>query len=223
MKIYKIYKITNRKNNKCYIGFTGRNNVKQRWSEHFKPSVLLRSESKFSRAIKKYGRNVFEFNVLLKTDNLQCALEKEVYYIKKFDSVKNGYNIIDVEQNWNEKHRTLISNHHADFSGENNPFYGKSHTKETRKLISNRPYMRGVKHHWHKKPTKTSFKCGFDHPNSISVIINGKTYGSISQASSHLGISRFLILRHHNPIFVNDDLPALVSSSSLTEPLRSKK
>ena len=35
-----------------------------------------------------------------------------------------------------EETRKKMSEHHADVSGENNPFYGKKHSEETRKKMS---------------------------------------------------------------------------------------
>lgn len=35
-----------------------------------------------------------------------------------------------------EEHRQNLSRNHADFSGEKNPFYDKTHTKETREILS---------------------------------------------------------------------------------------
>lgn len=48
-----------------------------------------------------------------------------------------------------------ISKNHADVSGENNPMWGKKHSKETRKKISKAiegKLRLGSEHHWYKKP-----------------------------------------------------------------------
>lgn len=55
-----IYKITNNINNKIYIGQSV--HIKRRWAEHCKPS----SDSLISKAIKKYGKDNFTFEIIEK-------------------------------------------------------------------------------------------------------------------------------------------------------------
>jgi group I intron endonuclease len=77
-----IYKITNIINNKSYIGYTSRDNVQERISEHFSPSVYnVRDKRPLYSAIKKYGVNSFRWEVLYEGDD---ALDKEPEYITKY-------------------------------------------------------------------------------------------------------------------------------------------
>ena len=63
-----------------------------------------------------------------------------------------------------DEHKKKISENHHDVSRVNNPFYGK--------------------------PTKTSFKEGKYHPRSQQVTIDGIEYGSLTQASKALVMTR---------------------------------
>ena len=82
-----IYKIENLINGKVYIGQSV--HIERRWTEHCLPSA----RSLIGKAIKKYGKENFSFQVLN-----ECSKEKlnelEEYYISKYNSVvPNGYNI----------------------------------------------------------------------------------------------------------------------------------
>ena len=82
-----IYKITNLINEKVYIGQSI--HIERRWQEHCKPS----SRSLIGKAIQKYGKEHFAFQVLE-----ECAEEQlddlEERYISEYGSiVPKGYNI----------------------------------------------------------------------------------------------------------------------------------
>jgi group I intron endonuclease len=72
----KIYCITNKINGKKYIGFTTRT-LDERMCEHFSPSSH-KSGYAIHRAIKKYGKENFEYSLLYEGDD---ALDKEDYFI----------------------------------------------------------------------------------------------------------------------------------------------
>lgn len=91
MSKYKIYKITNILNNKCYIGQTSES-LKKRFNRHM-GYQSQEHDTKFYRAVKKYGKECFIIDLIDDTAKNQEELdEKEVYWINYFDSVKNGYN-----------------------------------------------------------------------------------------------------------------------------------
>jgi len=85
-----IYIIKNSINNKVYIGQTTQS-VEVRFKQHIK---CLKSNSKqaVSRAIKKYGKDKFFYEVLEKC-TIEKLDEKEEYYIKKYSSFSKGYNL----------------------------------------------------------------------------------------------------------------------------------
>lgn len=88
-----IYRIWNIKNGKSYIGQTWKKDVSKRVEEHFRNYDKPYYDFYFYRAIKKYGVENFDWEILETGDFTPQQLnEKEIYWIDKFDSFKNGYN-----------------------------------------------------------------------------------------------------------------------------------
>lgn len=87
-----IYKITNKINNKCYIGQT-RQNVQDRWYQHRGHKSTNNAELRMviKRAIHKYGVENFNFEVIEECPE-ELLNEREIYWISYFDSYRNGYN-----------------------------------------------------------------------------------------------------------------------------------
>lgn len=84
-----IYKITNKINEKSYVGQSV--NIERRWRQHKQKN----SKSLIGLKIQEYGEENFIFEVLEETD-LQSLDKREKYYIEKFNTiVPNGYNITD--------------------------------------------------------------------------------------------------------------------------------
>ena len=90
-----IYKITNLQNNKVYIGQAV--DIKRRWCEHeshsFNPKHLSYNYA-IHCAIRKYGIKNFSFEVLEECEENQLN-EREIYWISKFNSKIDGYNMTD--------------------------------------------------------------------------------------------------------------------------------
>ena len=88
---YSVYMHRNKINNKVYIGIT-KLKVEQRWQN----GKGYSKQPKFYNAILKYGWNNFE-HIILEQNILteKEALKKESYYIKKYNSVQNGYNVLE--------------------------------------------------------------------------------------------------------------------------------
>lgn len=81
-----IYKITNKLNNKCYIGQSV--DIKRRLNEHKKH----KDNSLIDNEISKMGVENFIFEILETCDIIELN-RRESYYIKKYNSIENGYNI----------------------------------------------------------------------------------------------------------------------------------
>lgn len=87
-----IYIITNKINDKVYIGQTSRT-IETRWKEHL---LSYQNESKkrykLYAAMNKYGAESFSIEKIeeCSADKLD---EREKYWIQKFDSYNNGYNM----------------------------------------------------------------------------------------------------------------------------------
>lgn len=87
-----IYIIKNTCNDKVYIGQT-KQAVEERFRQHLKPSTFKkRGTYKIYNAMAKYGKENFYYEVLEKNIE-ECDVDKkEIFYISKYDSFKNGYN-----------------------------------------------------------------------------------------------------------------------------------
>lgn len=85
-----IYKITNRVNGKVYIGQT-RFTVEHRFKQHLKNYNVEHRTQPLYMAFAKYGIENFKVSTLE-----ECPInkldEKEIFWIAKYDSFKNGYN-----------------------------------------------------------------------------------------------------------------------------------
>lgn len=82
-----IYKITNIINNKCYIGQSVC--IEKRWENH--KCKNGNKDYPLYRAFRKYGIDNFVFEVLEECSKDDLS-ERELFYIKQYDSVNNGYN-----------------------------------------------------------------------------------------------------------------------------------
>jgi group I intron endonuclease len=90
MNIYSIYKATNKFTGKSYIGFT--QELKNRISAHKKHYQVRKS--KFYDAIKSYGWDNFEWEVIYQSlERKHCLDVMEKFFIEEFDTFNNGYNM----------------------------------------------------------------------------------------------------------------------------------
>ena len=87
-----IYKIENLINHKIYIGQSI--HIETRWQEHCRNS----SESLIGKAIKKYGKQNFSFQILEEVTDITSLDDLEAKYIKQFNSLTpKGYNIVLID------------------------------------------------------------------------------------------------------------------------------
>lgn len=137
--MYYIYKITNCKSPKIYIGVT--NDFEKRIREH----SYGNGDGLLARSVRKYGWDCFSYEIIEKTENR----EREIYYIKEYNSKHPyGYNLTEggegctgyqVSDQSREKMRKAkigkkLSENHKKKIGESNK--GRIHSKETRKKIA---------------------------------------------------------------------------------------
>lgn len=180
---YVLYEHVNKINGKKYIGIT--NNINIRWrNDGIAYNPYGKFESKFWNAIKKYGWENFEHNIILENLTFEEACEKEKEEIRKYDIRKDLYNI---SQGGNggaiylEHPKGMKGKTHSDeyketlrnrMTGENNHFYGKSwddyggHPKG----------MKGKKHSEEKKRqiSETCKKNGVNRKKVKCVYPNGE-------------------------------------------------
>lgn len=135
MKIYTIYKVVNITNQKVYIGFDS--SWPKRMNHH--KSKFKKINLKFYDAIKKYGWNNFNWEILYQSKDGDYTLKTmESYFIKEYNSMEKGYNMtlggegsLGYKHTPEEKLKNSLRN-----SGINHVNYGKHLSVETKKKIS---------------------------------------------------------------------------------------
>lgn len=89
--MFYVYSIFNIIDAKMYIGKT--NNPKRRWARHLKNAK--KSNLFLYRAMRKHGIYNFLFTIFQEFVSETDCTNAEMYWIKFFDSRKNGYNLTD--------------------------------------------------------------------------------------------------------------------------------
>ncbi len=92
-KKYQVYRLLF-PNNKIYIGIT-KNDIKVRFKDHCRKD---NKNSLVKKAVRKYGKNNIIISILENNLSRKEALQREIYYIEKFNSYtncknSNGYNL----------------------------------------------------------------------------------------------------------------------------------
>ena len=123
-----IYLIRNTVNGKSYIGQTRQDAEKTRIPIHLtgKGNQILK------RAIEKYGKDAFTYEILHDGIIPEFLGDLEIEAIAKYNTVvPNGYNLTHGGEGGIPSEETRKK-----LSGERNHFYGKKHSPETRRKIS---------------------------------------------------------------------------------------
>lgn len=95
-KVYTIYKITNKTNGKCYIGYTSKKNPRHRFVEHISASNGPNyHKQNLHEAIRKHGEQNFTFEVLYQSSNREYTFRtKEQELIEEHNAMgPSGYNM----------------------------------------------------------------------------------------------------------------------------------
>lgn len=131
-----IYKITNPKG-KIYIGQSI--DIEMRFYRYKRLNVS--GQHKILSSLKKYGVDNHKFEVLLECESCQLN-ELERYFQDVFDVTnKNGLNLVlttskDRTGKMSDEAKKRISNtKKGKFVGNNHPFFGKTHTEESKEKM----------------------------------------------------------------------------------------
>lgn len=89
-----IYKITNKINNKMYIGQTIRP-VEERWKRHINDALNNILDTHFARAIRYYKPENFIVETIDNAITQEELNKKEQYWIQYYNSTSDGYNETD--------------------------------------------------------------------------------------------------------------------------------
>ena len=191
MNNYYVYLHTNKVNGKVYIGITSLK-PEQRWA-----NGRGYKGQHFSNAIKKYGWDEFEHEVLYSGLSKAQAkvLEVSLIHFYKSTNPKYGYNVSEGGDIISEETKAKLSEAKK---GANNPNYGKYLSDKIRKKMSEarkgaNNHMYG-KHHTEEAKAKISEakkgNTGFKHPKSKSCICltTSFAFGSTREAARFYNI-----------------------------------
>lgn len=129
-----IYKITNKLNNKCYVGLTTYSFNRRYRNKDWWTSSSINSLLKAS--INKYGIQNFVVEIVGSAENKEELCKLEQYYIQKFNSVApNGYNLTSGGENYKHSELSNFKNRMAHL-GKPSPMKGKKWPKEFGEKIS---------------------------------------------------------------------------------------
>lgn len=197
-----IYKITNKINQKVYIGQTIQT-PSQRWYHHL-TDAKLGSDLKFHRALRKYGRENFTKDIIEEVED-ELLNDREIYWISFYDSYEDGYNSTlggdnpprnDIEIICLETNKIYKSSVEA----SKDTGINKVHIAECARNADKRATAGGF--HWmqlsdYKKYGPVYRKLGNElNSKSVVCIETGKVYKSILEASKDTGIARATIHKH---------------------------
>jgi group I intron endonuclease len=87
MNIYSVYKATNKVNNKVYVGID-KNWPTRRYAH--KSKSKLNDGFSLHKAIRKYGWENFDWQIIYQTTDYEHLKEVESILINEYDSFKNG-------------------------------------------------------------------------------------------------------------------------------------
>lgn len=160
-----IYAIKCVPSGKLYIGSAHKtengNSIQKRFWKHLNDlNKNKHANSMLQRAWNKYGEENFEFYLVEIIDDNEIILEREQYWMDFYNSYNsdNGFNLCPTAGStynfkWNDESK-------LNFRGENHPMYGRKHTEESRKKMSESltGLMVGEKHPNFGKPMPEDLK-----------------------------------------------------------------
>lgn len=170
-----IYGYTNLESGKMYIGQTL--HPERRWNAHRYGKYKNGWHKDYQNNPDKYEYSIIEYDV--PEDKLD---EREIFWIKFFDSYNNGYNLTEGGHSlrgykYSDEAKQKISESHK---GEKNPFYGRQHSEEWRQKMSER--MKGENNPFYNNHSLS----GKNHP-MYGKKHSEETRKKISEASNHKG------------------------------------
>lgn len=88
-----IYKVLNINNNKIYIGQTIKSLEERKFYHYYRANNKLNINTHFINALRKYPKTDFIWSIIDTAETKEELNNKEIYWIKYYDSINNGYNI----------------------------------------------------------------------------------------------------------------------------------
>jgi group I intron endonuclease len=164
-----IYKAENIINNNCYIGKTIQS-LNIRKARHKCNALTDKKNNYFYNAIRKYGFENFKWSILVETDSESKLNALEKLYIATYRKMGKLYNMSDGGEGQtghiisNDTRKKLSKackgkkNYFYDrhLYGELNGMYGKNHSEETRKKISENRNVIKLTEEWKNNISKNA-------------------------------------------------------------------
>lgn len=173
-----IYTFKNKVNGKVYVGQTCRT-FKERMGEH-----LRHKNTTLGKALAKYGIDNFEYKIIDEAKTIEELNEKEIFWIEKLNSItpygynlcKGGNNTLGYNHKEESKKKMSLSKK-GTFKGEDNPFFGKKHTQETRQK------MRDAWTEERKEQLRLSAKTRKHRTVKVRNVDTGEVFDSVKEAA----------------------------------------
>lgn len=162
-----IYKTTDLETGKIYVG--------QKKSPKFLGLAYVGSGKIIRRIAKRCKESNIDLSERFSVELLEeCSSQeelndREIYWISAYNSHSDcGYNLNDGGGGGNHNlGKTFQDRKEHDFSGENNPMYGKHHSEETKKKISNANSGKTFSDEINKSKGRKGKTLTEDHKNKI--------------------------------------------------------
>jgi len=171
--ICSIYIIKNKINNKPYCGQTWCG-TETRFNRHIKEAKYGSNDCpRLYNAIRKYGEINFYIEFIGQCYDQKTADCLEDSVIEIYDSIKNGYNL-----RGGGSRGKYSDEEKQKRSGENNPMFGRHHTDETKKRISEsrKGKRKGYKNTEETKKKMSDAKRGKCRPKEMIDKISGENH-----------------------------------------------
>jgi len=186
--MYIIYMHTCTITNKSYIGLT-KYTIEERFEGHVKSSE--KPKFHFHRAIKKYGRDSFVSEILESgIDTLDKANEREQFFISKYDTFHNGYNMTI---GGDTLYSSTKGKTYEEIYGEELARKKKEHLRclYKNRYISDSWRENMKKNHW------STYRCAFSKKNIVFLLPDGEIlYREEIEDSDEINIPSSLFKKH---------------------------
>lgn len=166
-----IYKWTHKETGKTYVGQSIQD-PNQRRLEHIAHSRHSEKTYHFHNAIRKYGVDAFDWEVLEYALSIDELNRLEVFYMNKYDSIENGYNLREGGDN----------RLHSDES--------KKRMRESQKKAHQRRRENGTEGGWKRKdggPMKGK-TCSEEHKRKVGLANKGKKHSEKTKTKLKLAL-----------------------------------